>query len=114
MNFLDNMDWMDHLIVNSIKCSFLLICDKTELKTLDVAIVSGIFFNYGQCHTFIPKKATRQSWKNHGYSLILTHTMEATDETNSENSPGWHIFIHEPKETFTGKLNSISIIIFQH
>lgn len=53
----------------------------------------------------LPKKTTRQSWKNHGYSLILTHTMEATDETNSENSPGWHVFIHESKETFTGKFN---------
>lgn len=51
-----------------------------------------------------PKVMTRRSWKNHGYSLILTHTMEATDETNSENVPGWHVFLHEEKENFTGKL----------
>ncbi len=75
-----------------------------SLHLIDVDIVSGIYFNYGQCHTMSPKVMTRRSWKNYGYSLILTHTMEATDETNSENDPGWHVFIHEPKENFTGKL----------
>lgn len=30
--------------------------------------------------------------------------MEATDETNSENVPGWHVFIHEKKEIFTGNI----------
>ncbi|KAG4070914.1 hypothetical protein HA402_011140 [Bradysia odoriphaga] len=74
----------------------------------NVAIVSGIYFNYGQCHTMTPKVTTRRSWKNHGYSLILTHTMEATDETTSENVPGWHVFIHEPKENFTVQLGVLT------
>lgn len=76
------------------------------LNDSDVQIVSGIYFNYGQCHTMKPKVTTRRSWKNHGYSLILTHTMEATDETKSENIPGWHLFLHEEKENFTG-MNSV-------
>lgn len=76
---------------------------KYDSFNVDVEIVSGLYFNNGKCHTMKPKVTTRRSWKNHGYSLILTHTMDATDETNSENSPGWHVFIHEPKENFTGE-----------
>lgn len=70
---------------------------------LDIKIVSEIFFNYGQCHTIMPLITTRGSWKTYGYSLVLLHDLWTIDDTLGEKEPGWHIFMHEPKENFTGE-----------
>jgi hypothetical protein len=70
-----------------------------------VELVSSIHFNLGRCVTLKPLVQTKESFKEGGYSLILQHNMTTIDDTKSEIPPGWHIFIHEAKEPFTGELD---------
>lgn len=57
---------------------------------------------YGRCYTLMPLVTTEKSWKSYGYSIFLKHT---ESEQTDLYVPGWHLFIHESKETFTGKVN---------
>lgn len=69
----------------------------------DVEIVSSMHFNLGQCQTIVPLVATDGSWKSYGFSMILHHDISTINDSTSDIPPGWHMFIHEPKENFTGK-----------
>lgn len=69
----------------------------------DVRILSHLFLNYGQCHTLVPLTTTEGSGKNHGYSIMLNQ--EDTEPAYDGTPAGWHVFIHERTENFTGKNN---------
>lgn len=55
----------------------------------------------GQCQTITPLVTTRLAWKDVGYSIILKHDLASIEETTSTIAPGWHVFVHEPTETFS-------------
>lgn len=70
----------------------------------DVEISSSLHFNYGRCFTIKPLVQTSQAWKDYGYSVLLKH-----DENGSgpSSNPGWHLFLHEPSEPFSGKESEV-------
>lgn len=57
----------------------------------------------GQCQTIVPKITTEGTWRGFGYSMFLDHDISKYTQSNSELSPGWHLFIHDIRENFTGK-----------
>ena len=76
------------------------------LFPLDVIISESMHFNYGRCHTLRPLKPLQRATRNDGYSIMLTHHLNGTEEyTNYDGATpiGWHIFIHDKRENFTGK-----------
>lgn len=56
----------------------------------------------GQCQTIIPKITTDGTWKSDGYSMVLHHDISKYADSNGVVPPGWHLFIHEVRENFTG------------
>lgn len=69
------------------------------LPLADIEISSSLHFYYGRCYTLKPLSRTKGAWKDYGYSILLKH-----DGTGLSNNylPGWHLFIHEPSEPFSG------------
>lgn len=49
-----------------------------------------------------PLVRTKMAWKDYGYSILLKH-----DENGlgAHRNPGWHLFIHEADEPFSGRKN---------
>lgn len=51
-----------------------------------------------------PKKALKRTDRNSGYSFVLQHHIprsEVEDERFGDRRPGWHLYIHDPRENFT-------------
>lgn len=71
--------------------------------TLDVRIVRSLHFNMGLCFTVNPLIKTRGAWKDYGYSIMLEHNLTDNSHSLTAINPGWHVFIHEESETFSGK-----------
>lgn len=71
-----------------------------DILSLDVEISSSLHFNYGRCHTIKPLVQTSNAWKDYGYSILLKHDEDGSGPTRNA---GWHVFIHEPSEPFSGK-----------
>ncbi|XP_061386620.1 uncharacterized protein LOC133322631 [Musca vetustissima] len=69
----------------------------------NVEITSNTQFFRGRCHTIRPKVALRRATKNSGYSIMLQHHVPKSDVDldKYETRPGWHVYIHDPKENFT-------------
>lgn len=72
----------------------------------DVELSSSLHFNYGRCYTLKPLSQTKGAWKDYGYSILLKHDTLAS---TSNVLPGWHLFIHEPSEPFSGTTYSTRI-----
>lgn len=70
---------------------------------VDVDVVSSLHFNMGQCQTIVPKITTEGTWRRFGYSMFLDHDISKYTQSSSELTPGWHLFIHDIRENFTGK-----------
>uniref|UniRef100_A0A1I8NLL2 Uncharacterized protein n=1 Tax=Stomoxys calcitrans TaxID=35570 RepID=A0A1I8NLL2_STOCA len=69
----------------------------------NVEITSSIQFFEGRCHTIRPKVPLKRATKDSGYSIMLRHHVPKS-EVESENyvtRPGWHLYIHDPRENFT-------------
>lgn len=60
-------------------------------------------FTLGQCQTIKPLITTIGSWRSFGYSIALTHDVNSSKDTPTQDPPGWHLYIHDPKEKFSGK-----------
>lgn len=76
-----------------------------EFFLSDVDIDSSIHFYMGRCYTLRPKMAMKRVSKDVGYSLMLGHNIvQTTSDVDSKSGDGWHIFIHDKRENFTGKL----------
>ncbi|XP_048508130.1 uncharacterized protein LOC105685303 isoform X2 [Athalia rosae] len=74
-----------------------------------VELTSGFFFESGSCHTLTPKVTSQTAGSAAGYSILVTHSGIA-DEVAPEIPPsvGWHVFVHEPSETWTeNKMQSL-------
>lgn len=58
----------------------------------------------GRCHTIRPKISLKRANRMSGYSIMLQHhlTKEEIETRYFENPPGWHIYIHDMRENFTG------------
>lgn len=67
-----------------------------------MSIVTDIYFELGQCHTLVPEISIKKVSQESGFSLILTHD-NVMDPHGIK--PGWHIYIHETKDHFAGKMN---------
>lgn len=67
-----------------------------------MSIVSDIYFELGQCHTLMPNMSIKKASQDSGYSVVLKHD-SVTDPHGV--TPGWHIYIHETKDHFAGKMN---------
>lgn len=68
-------------------------------------IDSSIHFYMGRCYTLRPKIAMKRVSKDVGYSLMLGHNIvQTTSDVDSKSGDGWHIFIHDKRENFTGEL----------
>lgn len=63
-----------------------------------------LHFYMGRCHTIRPKKELSRVSKKGGYSIMLKHHIFPDENTHFyyENPIGWHIFIHDQRENFTG------------
>ena len=74
------------------------------MKQIDLEITSDIHFNMGRCHTIRPKISLKRANRMAGYSIMLQHhlTKEEIATRYFENPPGWHIYIHDMRENFTG------------
>lgn len=66
-----------------------------------MAVDGCLQLNTGKCYTVRPKVKTVNAWKDAGYSILLTHDVDSPDDTPTHSMPGWHVYIHEPKEIFT-------------
>lgn len=70
----------------------------------DIVISNAINLNFGQCQTVTPLTLSKNSWKDAGYSFLLNHDIVSIDDTNSSSiisTPGWHVFIHDEKISFS-------------
>lgn len=62
----------------------------------------------GRCYTLRPKEPTKRVSKSVGYSLLLEHARSTTSTSDVDTgTAGWHVFIHEKKENFTGECDLI-------
>lgn len=57
----------------------------------------------GRCFTVNPLIKTRGAWKTFGYSIMLEHNLTDHSQSLTTINPGWHLFIHEDSEKFSGK-----------
>lgn len=94
------MDCMDLRTVNQIKMTFeshFLI-----LNFSDVRVRSTMNFNLGKCYTVRPaSELVKEDYRDLGYSIELNHSL-VDREKPAMMPPGWHVFIHEVDERFTG------------
>lgn len=68
-------------------------------------IDSSIHLYMGRCYTLRPKYAMKRVSKDVGYSIMLGHNIvKTTSDVDTKSGDGWHIFIHDKRENFTGKL----------
>lgn len=68
-------------------------------------IDSSIHLYMGRCYTLRPRIAMKRVSKDVGYSLHLGHNIvQTTSDVDTKSGDGWHIFIHDKRENFTGKL----------
>ncbi|KAI9585945.1 hypothetical protein GQX74_001792 [Glossina fuscipes] len=69
----------------------------------NVEITSSLHFYNGRCFTMRPRILLQRATKNSGYSMILTHHIQSDHQYfYYETEPGWHLFIHDSTENFTG------------
>lgn len=71
----------------------------------DIEITSSLNFYMGRCHTIRPKLNLKRVGKSAGYALMLKHHLKRNEMKGRyhENPPGWHLYIHDKRENFTGK-----------
>jgi len=75
------------------------------MPNLDVVMNSSLHFYMGRCYTLRPKESAKRVSKAVGYSIMLEHSMLTTSVSDVDTgSVGWHVFIHDKKENFTGEI----------
>lgn len=100
MNFL--ISWV-YLDMHQVRFHFIKNIFFFENFTLDVRVVSSLHFNMGLCFTVNPLIKTRGAWKDFGYSIMLEHNLTDDSQSLTTINPGWHTFIHEESEKFSGE-----------
>ncbi|XP_055593755.1 uncharacterized protein LOC129744959 [Uranotaenia lowii] len=66
----------------------------------NVEVTSGIHLDMGRCFTLNPLVTTNHSWKDAGYSVMLKHDTREKYYYLGQDTPGWHVFIHDKSEGF--------------
>ncbi|CRK93362.1 CLUMA_CG006903, isoform A [Clunio marinus] len=68
----------------------------------NIAIDSTMTLTYGRCFTLKPRVSTDLPWKSSGYSITLRHDhKEEFEDASNTEPPGFHVYLHDPRETFT-------------
>lgn len=106
MNFLINWVYLEMSQVRFYNFPKLFIFQRNHPKKnvfTDVRVESSLHFMMGLCFTINPLVKTRGAWKDYGYSIMLEHNLTDNSQSLLSSNPGWHVFIHEGSEKFSGK-----------
>ncbi|RVE41216.1 hypothetical protein evm_014133 [Chilo suppressalis] len=68
--------------------------DNVEVKTY-------IGFIHGRCYTLSPKVLSTRTARRTGYSITLVHNADDIANTIGVDPPGYHVYIHYTRESFT-------------